>query len=240
MGARQPELRGLLTDPVTLNGCHAVERNAEMLDFAATRLGAAASCQPVTWEIAPLSWTVTPDDQERASSMLRSIDVASDYFVIHPGSGAPAKLWPADRWARIADEVSRRGFEVVLTGGESERALVDRIAGETACRIRSLVGKTSLKTLAAVFQRARVVAGVDSGPLHLAVAVDTPTLHLFGPSEPARFGPWGDPTTHPVVSAGMRCKSCGDLRLSRPEGTGCMLAIRERQVAGVLGELLRR
>jgi ADP-heptose:LPS heptosyltransferase len=63
--------------------------------------------------------------------------------------------------------------------------------------------------LVALLARASVVLGVDSGPLHLAASQGTPTLHLFGPSDAARFGPWGDPARHRVLRAGLWCSPCG-------------------------------
>ncbi len=59
--------------------------------------------------------------------------------------------------------------------------------------------------------RCTLVLGSDSGPLHLAVAVDTPTVHLYGPVSAAKFGPWGDPTRHAVLATGWPCAPCNRL-----------------------------
>lgn len=89
----------------------------------------------------------------------------------------------------------------------------------------SLAGSTPLPVLVELLRGASVVLGPDCGPLHLAVGAGAPTVHLFGPSDPGRYGPWGDPARHVVVSAGWSCPRCGDLSMERRPGCGCMLAI---------------
>ena len=88
-----------------------------------------------------------------------------------------------------------------MTGGQSELPLVQAIAGRLSAPHIVLAGETSLGQLAAVFARCRLVLGADSGPLHLAVAVGAPTVHLFGPVDPALFGAWGEPHRHVVLQA---------------------------------------
>jgi heptosyltransferase-2/heptosyltransferase-3 len=74
-----------------------------------------------------------------------------------------------------------------------------------------LTGRTDLGTLAAVYARCRLVIGPDSGPLHLASAVGTPTVHLFGPADANRFGPWAPAERHRIVTSGLPCAPCGRL-----------------------------
>ncbi len=101
------------------------------------------------------------------------------------------------------------------------------------CDFYSLAGRTALGTLAALFRRCSLVVGVDNGPLHLAVAVETPTVHLFGPTDPAVFGPWGDPARHRVVSSSWPGSPCGRLDLQPAGGMPpeCMRAIAPERVA---------
>jgi ADP-heptose:LPS heptosyltransferase len=91
----------------------------------------------------------------------------------------------------------------------------------------TLAGQTSVGQLAALLGRAALVLGVDSGPLHLAVSQGAPTVHLFGPSDHARFGPWGDSARHVVLRAGLWCSPCG-VFAACPRATAgpeCMAAI---------------
>ena len=71
-----------------------------------------------------------------------------------------------------------------------------------------MAGDTNVGQLAALFQRAKVVLGPDSGPLHLAAAVQTPTVTLFGPADPIEFGPWGSPQKHIVLTSDIKCRPC--------------------------------
>jgi heptosyltransferase-2/heptosyltransferase-3 len=173
---------------------------------------------------APLTVEASQAGIEEARRVLDQLGVGERYVAIHPGSGAAVKEWPTYRWAAVANALTGDGWDVVLTGSNSEAPLCDEIVER--CRgARSLAGKTSIPVLAAVMQQASIVIGPDCGPLHLAVAVGTPTIHLFGPSDPQRYGPWGDPQRHQVIRAGWSCPKCGDLSPSRPPGCGCMLAI---------------
>ena len=83
----------------------------------------------------------------------------------------------------------------------------------------------SMKCLGALLARADLVVGGDTGPLHLAVATGTPTVHLFGPADPARFGPWGPPDRHRVVATDLPCAPCGRLDWPDPADHPCVRTI---------------
>lgn len=130
--------------------------------------------------------------------------------VIHPGAAAPARRWPAERFARLARAERERGRSVVVTGSAAERPLareVTRRAGLSEAAV--LAGRTDLLTLAATIAAAgRVVSG-DTGVAHLAVAFGTPSLTLFGPVAPAEWGPPASPR-HRVLWRGRRGDPHGD------------------------------
>ncbi|MHB8627425.1 MAG: glycosyltransferase family 9 protein [Aggregatilineales bacterium] len=128
---------------------------------------------------------------------------------IHPGAGTAIKRWPAGHWAAVADTLAEQwGATIVFTGGAAEGMDITRIAAAMSHKSISLAGKTTLGTLAALYRTARVVIGVDSGPLHLAVACGAPTVHLYGPADPVEFGPWGDPNRHIVLTSPIGCRPC--------------------------------
>jgi heptosyltransferase-2/heptosyltransferase-3 len=142
--------------------------------------------------------------------------------VVHPGTGGPAKLWFADRWAALSSRLVKTGARLVLTGGPGEQALVEAVAAQMHERPPMLAGQTTFGQLAALLRRAALVLGVDSGPLHLAAAQGVPTVHLYGPGDAGRFGPWGDPARHVVMRAELWCSPCGVFGacprgLARPE-----------------------
>ncbi len=139
-------------------------------------------------------WDITPDDR---------------ILCIHPGSGAKIKLWESEKWAKAADILSEQlSARVVFTGSDSELPLIREILDHMELDAVVVAGDTSIGQLAALYNRAAVVLGPDSGPLHLAVAVGTPTVTLYGPADPDEFGPWGDPRKHAVLTTDIACRPC--------------------------------
>jgi len=185
----------------------------------------------------PLSLKSSVDDVNRARRLLDEHAAVGRFAVIHPGSGAAVKEWPVDRWGVVARALHDEGLNVVLTGTASEADLCESIAARVEGAV-SLAGRTPVAVLAALLRQASVVLGPDCGPLHLAVAAGAPTIHLFGPSDPTRYGPWGDAARHRVIRAGWSCPRCGDLSASRPSGCGCMLAISANAVIDAARELV--
>jgi heptosyltransferase-2/heptosyltransferase-3 len=107
---------------------------------------------------------------------------------------------------------AQHGIPAVVVGaGESEGALAAQIAAKAQAPPVSLIGQTTLGQLAAVLARAAVAIGTDNGPMHLATAMGTPGVHLFGPVSAAAFGPWGDPARHAVLTAPLACIPCNRL-----------------------------
>lgn len=204
-------------------------RAAQALLIAAEAAGTGAF-EP-SWREHPLR--IEPPLPMSSDERLRP---TTPYALIHPGSGAAVKHWLPQRWRAVAAHLQRIGLGVVVTGGAGEAALCRAIA--TGAPTLDVCGRTNLTQLADLIRGARIVIGTDNGPLHLAVALGTPSIALFGPSDPREFGPWGDPERHRVVHAGLSCPRCRDLSPSRPEGCGCMLAITTEAVIAVLNELV--
>lgn len=189
-----------------------------------------------TPEDTPLSINRNDHARDEAAALLHSSGVYGRYAVIHPGSGAAVKLWPGSRWSQVASALLERGLAVVITGSDQERAIcADVVANRD---VINLAGQTTIDRLLEILRGATVVVGTDNGPLHLAVAAGAPTIQLFGPSDPGRYGPWGNPGKHRVVTAGWRCPRCGDLGPDRPAGCGCMLAITPECVIAAVDSLL--
>ncbi len=194
---------------------------------------------PPTWSTFPLTLELSAEAADTASRLLMTRRITEPYVVVHPGSGAAVKEWPAHRWVKVVDELGRDGLHTIVTGSGAEADLCAGIAA-LCPTCTSLAGQTSVSVLAEVMRNAAVVMGPDCGPLHLAVAAGTPSIHLFGPSDPRRYGPWGDPTLHRVVRAGWTCPRCGDLSPDRPAGCGCMLAIFPESVIDAARSVLRQ
>ncbi|MBV9893472.1 MAG: glycosyltransferase family 9 protein [Chloroflexi bacterium] len=147
---------------------------------------------------------------------------------IHPAAGAPLKSWPIERWARLADALIDSGRQVVLTGAPGDVGLLDAVGKRMRGYVPALWGQ-SLEVSAAVYARCALVIAVDSGAGHLAAAVGTSTVRLYGPAPTTVFGPWPARGNQRVLCAAhLACAPCGFLE-SPPCGAAttpaCMLAI---------------
>jgi ADP-heptose:LPS heptosyltransferase len=123
------------------------------------------------------------------------IDLGERYLVVHPGTSAPARAYPAQRWAQTVRALARAGWAVAVTGGAADAELTSVVAGGADVTVRDLGGQLSLTELAAVLDGAAVAVVANTGPAHLAAAVGTPVVSLFAPVVPAlRWAPYGVPT----------------------------------------------
>ncbi|MBI3615064.1 MAG: lipopolysaccharide heptosyltransferase II [Candidatus Omnitrophica bacterium] len=133
-------------------------------------------------------------DQERAGGILEEAWVADrqPLVVVHPGANPRwlSKRWPTQRYAQLVDELALKAkARVVLTGSAEERSLGDQIYREAKAKPIVAMGRTSLNELAALIQRADCFVGADTAPLHIAAAVGTPVVALFGSTDPVRHLP---------------------------------------------------
>jgi ADP-heptose:LPS heptosyltransferase len=116
-------------------------------------------------------------------------------IVMHPGAKDPARRWPPERFAEVARALT--GHRIVLTGNETERPLAETVAQQAKLPTEAvLAGRLGLAELAALIAGARLVICNDTGVGHLATAYGTPSLVLFGPTPPERWGPPPDRTQH--------------------------------------------
>jgi heptosyltransferase-2/heptosyltransferase-3 len=178
-----------------------------------------------------------PPEQEAANAWLKSERRA----IVHPGTGAANKLWTISGWAEVANKLSEEGWSLALTGSPGEKPLCDAIVEATgnAKSIANLAGQTSgLGQLAWLLDRAGMVLGVDSGPLHIAAALGRPTIHLYGPSDESIWGPWGDPDLHRAFRApGTHPTMRLDVTSQDLEGGPDMRAITPEMVMSQVAEL---
>lgn len=148
-----------------------------------------------------------------AASALDPLGPARRILVVHPSGGRRIKQWPPERLARAAADLARQTeARLVVTGSPADRAIVEvfRSALPPGTSVLDLTGRLDLVQLAAVLQRADLFLGCDSGPMHLAAAVGTPVLAVFGPSSPVRWGPMAPLTA--AVRADLPCSPCNRVR----------------------------
>jgi len=152
------------------------------------------------------------DDAIRWPALALPAGLPKGAVVLHVGSGALVKLWDEARWAQLAAALAAAGLAVVLNaGGAEELAAAERIRAQMH-QPAPIVAGLSLEELAAFYGRSCLVIAADNGPLHLARSVSTPTVGLFGPTDPAQFGPGPQPNPlHEVVRLPWPCSPCGRL-----------------------------
>jgi 3-deoxy-D-manno-octulosonic-acid transferase/heptosyltransferase-1 len=207
---------------------HALTRGLMLLNAVGVGAGGVAYHVPIT----------APDHQEAASLLERNrIDGSRPLVAINPVALWETKLWLNDRFAALADRmIEEMGVDVVFTGGPDDRPLVDEILVRMKSPAANLAGKTRLKTLAALYTRAALLVTTDTGPMHLAAAVGTPVVALFGPTAPWRTGPFGE--GHRVVRTAPSCSPCFKRRCDGHRCC-CMRNISVEMVFDAVRQLMR-
>ena len=219
--------RWLMTERLPYPDIHEVERNLTLL-------------APWSVDTSGLRPALFPDDTDREAVGLlmreSGIENTDTTVGVSAGSVWATKRWPADRYAalvrRMADD---HGFRVILFGAAEDRSLNDRIAGMSGADPLNAAGRLTLLQSAALAARCTVFVSNDTGMGHVAAAMNTPVIAIFGPTIPAfGFTPHG--AGHRVVENEMACRPCGTHGGDRcPIGThDCMRSITVDQVMQTL------
>ena len=193
---------------------------------------------------------LTDADRARARDVLRAEGLAARRPLVglHPSGGRPVKQWALGRWREVADRLQRDfGAAIVLTGTAAERPLAEEVARGLTGDVRDLTGRLSLIETLALIGGLDLFLSSDTGPMHMAAAVGTPSVSVFGPSDARRYfsGGTGAPgTRHVVVRADLWCAPCNLIRRPPaeclgPEGPECLRLVTTGEVhaaaVGLLG-----
>jgi ADP-heptose:LPS heptosyltransferase len=151
-----------------------------------------------------LAWYgLRPDPEDLALPVPPGPRPAPGTVIVHPGGKEPARRWPPERFAAVARELRGRGHPVVVTGTAAERPLASRVAGAAGLPPEAvLAGRTPLRDLCALVAGARLLIAADTGVAHLATAYGTPSVVIFGPVPPSRWGPPPGRPRHRVLHRG--------------------------------------
>lgn len=175
---------------------HAVDRNIYLLN------------QALGWDesyIAP-TFKADPKAVNEANSLLESTD---NLVAICVGSRWPSKNWPPEFFATLTSKLleAEPKAQAVLVGSPEDESIGAHIMEHVSDdRLTNTIGRTSLPGLVEILSRSNVLVTNDSGPMHIAAALETPTVSLFGPTSPARCGPYGD--SHRVFFSNAECRAC--------------------------------
>ena len=156
---------------------------------------------------------IAPESVMRVKDMLTAggIRDTDTVVAVHPGASCPSKRWPADYFARLADElIEKMNAKVVIVAGPSDARIGNIAASFMRNKSLNLSGETSVADLAALFLRCALFISNDSGPVHIASAVDTPVISIFGRNQPGlgpkRWGPVGRRDV--ILQKDVGCKEC--------------------------------
>jgi len=201
---------------------HAVDRYLDFLRYLDADVRKAEFVLPLT-----------DGTREQARRLLNQYQLAEkSYIAVNPIAFWETKLWDNGKFAQLADEIKKNlKLDVIFTGNDGRDAadILSRMKGNGI----NLGGKTSLPVLAEIYKSARAVITTDSGPMHLAAAVGTPVVALFGPTDPARTGPYGE--GHIVIRADLACSPC---LLKKCPTRECMAAITPEQVLAAVARIV--
>ncbi len=179
---------------------------------------------------------------DKVAALMAQHGFAHKKFIhIHPTSRWAFKTWPTEKFAELILELGRQGERVVLTAAPTadERDMIAAIKTKLKAPVVDLTGALSLKELAALTVRAKAFVGVDSAPMHMAAAMQTPTIALFGPSGEAHWGPWG--VVHRIVASTdprHSCRPCGNDGCGGSKVSECLTELPVAQVLAALNDLL--
>jgi len=225
VGAAEPRegpARWLYGNQVRMSATHVIEQGRELLGAAVDE-----ALRPAR---APL-----PVDEfaERSCDNLlaRALPRGGRFVVIVPTAGWGAKQWPAERYGAVAAELARAGYRVLVNAASTDDAVAQAVVRASGGAATAL--PCSIAQLIALLRRASLVIAGDTGPLHLAAALETSVVGLYGPTDPARSGPYG------TVSRVLRhASSKNDHSRHQETETGLMQITTEEVVEAAL-QLLR-
>ncbi|MCK9284816.1 MAG: putative lipopolysaccharide heptosyltransferase III [Rhodocyclaceae bacterium] len=163
---------------------------------------------------------------------------AGGFIHLHPGSRWLFKCWPAEKMAGLVELLNAEGYRLVLTAAPDarEREMIAAIRARSAAPLVDLSGQLSLRELAALTARAKLFIGVDSAPMHIAAAMGTPTVALFGPSGEQEWGPWQ--VAQRVMVSGHSCRPCGRDGCAGSKVSDCLTTLPVQRVFAACQELL--
>lgn len=158
---------------------------------------------------ARLEFPLYDDDYTEAAALLRRLPHAGRPWIgLHPGARPQARRWPARYFAELGDELARRfGANIIITGSADERSTVQKVIASMKAQPLNVAGETSLGGLAALISKLDLFISNDTGPAHIACALDTPSITIFGPADPRRWAPL-DLGRHPIVRFPVACSPC--------------------------------
>jgi predicted lipopolysaccharide heptosyltransferase III len=179
----------------------------------------------------PLRYEVHEAERQRIQASVKD----TSYVVIHPASVMDTKRWDAHKFAEVARTLRAQGLSIILTCGPAEQSVVAQVAKDISAT--TILLGLNIPELAELIRGARLYIGNDSGPMHLAAAVGTPTVAVWGSSDARRWRPWH--VEHRVVQNPFECNPCPGYRCLVAATPLCIESVTAAQVSAAAKELLK-
>jgi ADP-heptose:LPS heptosyltransferase len=214
----------LLTDVVPLDETVSwVEQNRAAVARAVNAAAPAGTASPRVGASSPPTFDpLTTADRDRAQRLLEDLGVKGrrPLVGVHPSGGRAVKQWEPARWGALADRLQRElGATILITGAASDRPLAEAIGRHLGTKAVDLTGRLDVRETMAVIAGLDLFLSPDTGTMHMATAVGTPSVSVFGPSDPARYFSGVGPR-HVVVRADLWCAPCNLIRKPPAECAG--------------------
>lgn len=201
-----------MTDVVPYPGLkHKVEYHLDLVRYLGYR------GKDIEWGI-----YLTDSENRQVDALMSKYGFTQPFIAVHPGSRLGLKRWPAKKYGALTDILAEQyRLPVVFFGAPGEKELIEEIARGMRSKPISLAGVVNLREMAGILRRAAIFVCNDSGPMHIAAAVKTPTVAIFGPSKSFETGPYGD--NHRVVEKDFPCRlSCDENTCGHERYNACM------------------
>lgn len=214
---------------VPTSDMHAVDRYL----FVASAVGASPKGAP------EFRIRLASTDRERITELLRSVGLVpgAPWLAMNVSARWDTKRWPPEHYAAVADALHKeRLAPVALIGGPDDRAVTQTVLSRMQTTPIDLTGQTSPGLLPALLASASLLLTNDSGPMHIAAAMGTPVVALFGPTSPLRTGPYG--ADHRVLTSGVPCSPCFSRTCRNPVPLECLTTIDPKTVVDAVREQL--
>jgi heptosyltransferase I len=182
----------------------------------------------------------TATDRERVAQLLTDCGVGPgvQWIAMNVSARWETKRWPPEHFAAVADALQEEGLgPVALIGGPDDRAATNIVLTKMRTTPIELTGQTSPELLPALLESASLLLTNDSGPMHIAAAMGTPVVALFGPTSPLRTGPYG--TQHRVLRSRVPCSPCFSRTCRNPVQLECLTTIDPKAVMDAMREKLK-
>lgn len=161
----------------------------------------------------------------------RGLIAPGEWIAVQPGARWENKRWPVESYAELAGRLLERNpaRRIAILGGAGDRTLGRQIAERTGPRVANLCGELSLPEMVEFLRQCALMVTNDTGPMHVGVAVGTPVIGIFGPTNPLRTGPYGQ-LAH-TLNAPLECAPCMKPHCRNPRALECLHQVSARQVA---------